>query len=302
MFLGHALLAAGLAALLVRSRGGSRERALSVATVAGLFATAPDVDILYALSGLMGADGLMAAPDAFWSASTEVHRGVTHSLVLAIPSAIVVTLSQRSIRLAGVLGLGLCGGILATAGGLSMAIYAVFLLLGAGVAAVATRVDLEEQIILGAALLAFLTHPFGDLLTGTPPPLLFPFETVLLDGRIAPFGDPTLNLLLAFGVELGVLWFGLWALSSSAEVELRPALNRRAILGGTVALAALVLTPPTMAASAHFVLPALAVGLVGALPGRVPPRGRVGPLPALVTGLAAVTVGVTAYTIAYLLV
>lgn len=301
MFLGHALLAAGLAALVVRARGGSREQALSVATIAGLFATAPDVDIIYALPGLMAADGLMSAPDAFWSASTEVHRGVTHSLVLAVPAAVIVTLSQRTVWVSGLLGLGLCAGILAWGGVLPMVIYSVFLLLAAGIVAVGARVELEERTILGAALLAFLTHPFGDLLTGTPPPLLFPIEMGLLDGRVTPFGDPTLNLLLAFGVELGVIWFGLWALARSADVALRPALNRRAILGGTVALSALVLTPPTMAASAHFVLPALAVGLVGALPGRLPPRARVGPLPALVTGLAAVTVGVSAYTIAYLL-
>lgn len=302
MFLGHALLAAGLVALVVRARGGSRERVLSVAAVAGLFATAPDVDIVYALPALTAAEGFMGAPDAFWSASTEVHRGVTHSLLLAIPAAIVVTLSSRSVWLAGGLGLGLSLGILATAGILPMTIFAAFLLLGGGIAAVATRVDLSERTILGTALVAFLTHPFGDLLTGTPPPLLFPIETVIIDGRIAPFADPTLNLLLAFGVELGVLWFGLWALARSADVALRPALNRRAVLGSTVALAALVLTPPTMAASAHFVLPALAVGLVGALPGSVPPRVRVGALPALVTGLAAVTVGVSAYTIAYLVV
>jgi hypothetical protein len=62
------------------------------------------------------------------------------------------------------------------------------------------------------------------------------------------------------------------------------------------------LTPPTMAASAHFVLPALAVGLVGALPSRLPPKGDVGALPALITGLAAITVGVSAYTIAYILI
>lgn len=302
MFLGHAVLAAGLAALVVRARGGSPERALSVATIAGLFATAPDVDIVYALPGLMAADGLMGAPDAFWTASTAVHRGVTHSLLLAIPAAIVVTLSGRSIWKAGMLGLGLCGMILATAGSLPTAIFTAFLLLGGAITAVANRIDLDERSVLGAALLAFLTHPFGDLLTGTPPPLLFPLETTVLGGRITPFVDPTLNLLLAFLVELGVLWFGIWALARTADVALRPALNRRALLGATIAVPALVLTPPTMAASVHFVLPALAVGLVGVLPQRLPPGSSVGPLPALVTGLAAITVGVSAYTLAYLVV
>lgn len=94
MFLGHALLAAGIAALVARALGVSRERAWSLAAIAGLFGAAPDVDILYALPGLANADALMEAPDAFWTASTLVHRGVTHSLILAVPAALAVAYSR----------------------------------------------------------------------------------------------------------------------------------------------------------------------------------------------------------------
>lgn len=114
--------------------------------------------------------------------------------------------------------------------------------------------------------------------------------------------DPTMNLLLAFGVELAVLWFGIWALARAADVALWPALDRRAALGGRVALAAFVLTPPTMAASAHFLLPTLAIGLIGALPRGLPPTRRVSPVAAVVTGLAAITLGVLTYTATYFLI
>lgn len=302
MFLGHALLAAGIAAVVARAVGVSRERALSLAAIAGLFGAAPDVDILYALPGLANADALMGAPDAFWTASTDVHRGVTHSLILAVPAAVAVAYSRQWPSVGTVLAIGMLGVTVAVGGLMPALILAAFLLVGTGVAVVAHRVGVEPRVTFGLALVGFLTHPFGDLLTGTPPPLLFPLDITVLATRIQPFADPTLNLLLAFGVELAVLWFGVWALARTAEVELRPALDRRAVIGGTVALAAFVLTPPTMAASAHFVLPALAVGLVGALPRGLPPAERVSPLTAVVTGLAAITVGVLTYTVTYLLI
>lgn len=302
MFLGHALLAAGIAALVARALGATRERALSLAAIAGLFGAAPDVDILYALPGLANADALMGAPDAFWTASTVVHRGVTHSLILAVPAALAVACSQERPDITVILAGGMLALTWAVDGAMAAVILAAFLLAGVGVALAARRARVGPRITFGLALVGFLTHPFGDLLTGSPPPLLFPLDVVLLETRIAPFVDPTLNLLLAFGVELAVLWFGVWVLAQTADVPLRPALDTRAALGGTVALAAFVLTPPTMAASVHFVLPALAVGLVGALPRGLEPSRRVSPVTAVVTGLAAISLGVLTYTVTYLLI
>lgn len=302
MFIGHALLAGGLAVLGSRAAGATPRRSLLVAALAALFATAPDVDILYALPGLLEASGIMGAPEAFWTASTTVHRGVTHSLLVGGSAAVVVAVSQFDRPLTIIVGLALVGLVTLQMSVLSGAILAVFLLLGAMIAHLATQLGIGSSTTFAAALLGFLTHPFGDLLTGSPPPLLAPLEVTLLTERLAPFADPTLNLLLAFAAELAVLWFGIWAIFHTAELELRPALDRRALLGTSAGLAVFVLAPPTMAASAHFVLPTVALGTVGAVPRGLPPRRAVPFRTALVTGLAAVTLGVGTYTLAYLLI
>lgn len=302
MFVGHALLAGGLAALGSRALGLEPRRALLVAVVAALFATAPDVDILYALPGLLEAGGVLGAPDAFWSASTSVHRGLTHSLVVGGLAAVIVSISYQNRPLGAGVGLALAVAIATSLGVLSGAIVAAFLLVGGAVAAVALRVGLSLQTTFAAALLGFLTHPFGDLFTGTPPPLLAPFEISLFTTRIGPFADPTLNLLFAFAAELAVIWFGIWAISHTADRPLRPAIDRRAVLGTVVGLAVFWVAPPTMAASSHFVLPTVAVGMVGAVPRGLSPRRPIPPWTAMLTGLTAVTIGVATYTVGYLLV
>jgi hypothetical protein len=227
---------------------------------------------------------------------------VTHSLLVGCLGALLVTHSHRNRLTGGLLGLGLVGALALAMGASSGLIVAAFLLAGGAVAALGAHLGLSTRSILAVALLGFLTHPFGDLLTGTPPPLLAPLETGFLTTRIAPFTDPTLNLLLAFGVELAVIWFGVWTLSRTAGHHLKPAINPRAALGASAAVAVFVLTPPTMAASAHFVLPTVALGTVGVLPRGLPPRRPVAPLTAIVTGLAAITVAVATYTGVYLLV
>jgi membrane-bound metal-dependent hydrolase YbcI (DUF457 family) len=89
MFIGHGLLAFALVALAGDALGWSRDRALWLGVLAGAFATVPDVDMLYAPIGVLGGvDGLFEASEAFWSASSVVHRTVTHSLVLGAVAAL----------------------------------------------------------------------------------------------------------------------------------------------------------------------------------------------------------------------
>ncbi|MFB6112444.1 MAG: metal-dependent hydrolase [Halobacteriaceae archaeon] len=305
MFAGHALLAAGIAGLLARHLGASRQRALRAAGVAGAFGMAPDIDIIHAAVGLSAAGSLAEAPEAFWRTSTVLHRGVTHSLVIGAGAA-AVAWSARVKPVVGVgLSLAILGVVATTAGPVAMLITGAFLGVVVAIATVAGRMGTPPETVGGAALVGLLTHPFGDLFTGTPPALLFPFEVTIIDARVAPAADPTLNLLLAFGVELAVLWFGLLALARVAGVSLRRRVGGRAALGAALGSAAFVLTPPTMAAAWHFVFPAIAVGGVGLFPVtdvKRTSRDR-GPalLGAVVTGLAAVTLGVLSYTAVYLL-
>ncbi len=99
MFVGHALFAFALVATVAAWRGWASSRALVVGAVAGAFAAVPDVDMAYALVGLVGAHGgPLALASSFWSAGSVVHRTVTHSVVVAPVVAVAVGLWVASGR------------------------------------------------------------------------------------------------------------------------------------------------------------------------------------------------------------
>lgn len=302
MFVGHGMLAFALVGLVALALDVERKRAMALAVTAFLFATVPDVDMVYAISGLLGASlsSPLTLAESFWSASTVVHRSMTHSLIVAIPAAVAFTLIGRSrIETAGALTIG--AGIVAlgasfsgpVTGLVAMAFVAGGLFVGTG----ARRYGLDRRAVGIVALVGLLTHPFGDVFTGQPPDLFYPLSVSVLDGRIALTADPTLNLLIAFGVELAAIWLGAFAFAQLRGVRLRSHLKPRATLGAAYATAVLFLPAPTIDGSYHFVFSVIAVGMVGAVPFR---RRLPGGLTALTTGLAGITVAGVAYTIAYL--
>ncbi|MFC7167659.1 metal-dependent hydrolase [Halospeciosus flavus] len=308
MFLGHETLAFALVALVATLCGVSRERALALGVAAGLFAFVPDADMVYALAGFLRVDSAsaFAAANAFWSASTAVHRSITHSLVLAGPAAAgfaLVAATSRFHRALGALLLaGLVGVAFVASGPLGVLVTVAFALAGLGVVALATRrLDLGSRAVGATALVGLVSHPFGDLLTGHPPAFFYPFEVTLLAGRPAPFGDPTLNLLAAFAFELAAIWAGLVVFLALTDRRFRGHLAPRAAAGGAYALAALVIQPPTLETSYQFVFSVLAVGSVGLHPRSLLDRSLPDPVAVAVTGLTAITVAGAGYTVAYLL-
>lgn len=311
MFVGHALIAfalvGGAVGLLRDRRAGLR-----LGLVAAAFAAVPDVDMSYALVGLVGVDGgALAAASAFWEASTLVHRAVTHSVLVAPVVAVVAGLWVHSRRQARhwMLGLGasLAVALVAVAtlssGPLGGAVMAVFLFAAVAAAEVVVRAsELSPTATFGAAFVGLVSHPFGDMVTGHPPALLYPLETTVVTERVALHADPTLHLIGAFAVELGAIWAGVLVLCWLLERPVLPMLNLRPAVGAGYAAAALVIPAPTLDLSYPFVFSVLAVGTVGVVPRfRLPKEVE---LPdaadAVVTGLAAVTVAVAAYTLAYL--
>ncbi|WP_435095233.1 metal-dependent hydrolase [Halarchaeum sp. P4] len=304
MFVGHETFAFALVALLAYRYGVSRERALALGVAAGAFAAVPDVDMAYAPLGLLAVDSTsaLAAANAFWSASTVVHRAVTHSLVLAPAAAVTFALaaSRRYRMLAGVGTLSLVGVTAVVSGGIGAAVMALYCAMGLAVAVVARRyAGLGPRALAGTALVGLLTHPFGDLLTGEPPQFLYPLDQHLLAARPALSTDPTLDLLAAFALELACIWAGVYAYYRVSGTPIRRHLHGRAAAGGAYALAALVITPPTLQVSYHFVFSVVAIGVVGAV--QPLQRRRPDAETALVTGLAAVTTAGVGYTLAYLL-
>jgi membrane-bound metal-dependent hydrolase YbcI (DUF457 family) len=320
MFVGHAALAFAVVAGLA-SRRFERREALLVGAVAAAFAAIPDVDMLYAPVGLVGARlDALAMASAFWSASTVVHRGVTHSLVVAGLVACVALVwfvgtragsSHGPALSAAALGLGaaLVVGVARDTGALGGAVTALFVASAVAVAwAAARRTDLAAGPFALAAAFGLLSHPFGDVFTGTPPAFLYPFEFVLVGERVTLAADPTLHLLAAGALELLTVWLAVATLVDGTDLRMRDLVAPRVAVAAGYAVSVFLIPPPTLDLSYPFVLSVVAVGVVGAIPRvhlrrarhrRVSVPGRT---TALVTALAAVTVAWVAYAVAYLVV
>lgn len=304
VFVGHGLLAFAIGALAARAAGQAPERALWFGLVAGAFGLAPDVDIIYAPVGVVGAATLMGAAEGFWATGNAVHRAVTHSLLVGGATAGAVGALTREGRAWQAVGGAALAGLLvvtaAVSGVLGLVVMAVFLATAVAIAAVGRRAGLSSRVVAAAALVGLLTHPFGDLLTGSPPAMLYPLDVQLVSGRIDTFADPTLALLVPFALELAVAWVAVLAYlrvtPGPVAPRLRASLSRRAVVGVAFGLAALALPAPTLETSYHFVLPAVAVGIVGAHPIQLGRR----PLGVVATGLATLTLAVLAYAVAYL--
>ncbi len=301
MFVGHALLAFALTVRLAGRFSVPRERALRYGVVAGLFAAVPDVDVVYAPVGLMLNSVETVGPDVFWETANVIHRGPTHSLVMAGVLAVAVSLWAVGTRSSKTLSVGLAvllvavgAAVSGTVGGV---VVLVFVLAGFAVGEYGTRTGIAPRALLSVGLVGLLTHPFGDLFTGSPPPFLYPFDVVVVAERVPLHPDPTANLLAAFAIELGVVWLAVWTYARSSEFSLVEYVNPRATLGVGYAGAALLLPAPTLEQSAVFVFSVLAIGVVGA-PVR-PFRDGMDSREMVVTGLSAVTVAALAYALAY---
>ncbi len=316
MFVGHGLLAFAAVAGLATWYGTDRDRAIAIGILAGAFATIPDLDIVHPLLALAIEPGPLAeAPSRFWTLSTEIHRASTHSLVVGAITAVGVTAIaarpgdhafvavRRPRHLVAVGGIVLLTGLVAIVslldGALPGAIVALMVAAGVALAVVARTQDLSIQAIGVAAGVGLLSHPFGDMFTGDPPPLLYPVHGDLLTAHVSLHPDPTLHLLAAFLVELSTIWLALAVLARLFGVRLRSQVGLRSLAGVGYAGAVLVMPAPVLDAATPFVFSVLAVGLVGTPIRSTHDRWM---WRAVTTGLAAVTIAAVAYGVAYLIV
>ncbi|GAA0525221.1 LexA-binding, inner membrane-associated putative hydrolase [Halorubrum aquaticum] len=277
MFIGHALLAFALATLLADRLGWSADRALALGAVAGAFAALPDVDMAYAavaidLGSLTAAS--LTRPSTLWDATREVHRALTHSLVVSLLAGgafglwAVVWDRRPSIRAVGsVLSIAALAALVgvgsAQNGTLGLVVLGAFAVGGLALATLGRlRTDLSGRAVAVAAVFGLLSHPWGDLVTGEPPKLFYPFGARLLDGRVLLHGDPTVHLLGAFALELAVIWLAAVAVATVTDRSWRDAIDPRAAAGLAYGVAAVLMAPPTLEVSYHFVFSILAVGVV----------------------------------------
>ena len=278
MFVGHALLAFALAALVADWRGWSARRALLLGAVAGGFAAIPDLDVAYSLVSMDAArvfGGGAVRPGAFWDAGRDVHRSMTHSLVVALLAGPAFGLwtvraaaaGPRRALLCRAVGasilLALVGVAVSVSGLVGAVVMTPFVLAGVGIAAACRKAtDLSAGTVGLAATAGLFSHPWGDLLTGAPPRLLYPFDARVFDARVVLHGDPTIHLLAAFALELAVVWLAVVAVTRVTGRSWTGLVDRRAAVGVGYGVAAVVMSPPTLEVSYHFVFSILAVGLL----------------------------------------
>jgi len=279
LFIGHALLAFALAVLFAQWRDWPTDRALAVGLAAGAFAAVPDVDVLYALVAVDPTAlfaGPAVQPGAFWDGANQAHRGVTHSLVVAAVAGVAFWLWTRAStpvpsgrrELASTAGavfaLAALVAVAAVVSGFVGAfVMTAFVLAGLAVATVArSRLELSPRLVGLAAAFGIASHPWGDMVTGSPPALLYPVDAGLLDGRVVLSSDPTLHLLGAFGLELATVALALAVLGRQYGYSPHRLVDRRAALGVLYGAGAVVMVPPTIEVSYHFVFSILAVGAV----------------------------------------
>lgn len=304
MIVGHAMIAFALAASVAAWRGFDRRLAIQVGLTAAAFAVVPDVDMTYAAVGLLGTDAssLFAAADTFWAHSAAVHRTITHSVVLAVPAALAFALlpgGRRSHVGALAILATLAGATFVISGATGAVMMALYGLTGTVVALGASRVGMGSRAVGAAAFCGLLTHPFGDLVTGTPPHMAYPIPFHFLQERVVLLSDPTLNLLSVFGLEIATVWLGVAVAARLLDVSVREQVHWSAVGGIGYGATGLVLPAPTLDTSYHFVFSVLAVGAVGVTPASLrldrADLGRVA-----VTGLLAVTLAGLAYGAVYL--
>ena len=269
MFVGHGLLMFALAVFAAEWRGWSSRRALTLGVAAGAFATMPDVDIVYAAIAIDGGFASGVAPKVFWDAANAVHRSMTHSLVVAAVAgpALGVWSLRGSARTARALALATLAGLVvvavAVSGTLGGIVMGAFVAGGVTTATACRRwTDLSPGVIGVSATAGLASHPWGDLLTGQPPQLLYPFDVGIIGERIVLHSDPTIHLVGAFAVELGVVWLAAVAVVAVTDRSWRTFYGPSAALGAAYGVAPLVLVPPTLETSYQFVFSILAVGVV----------------------------------------
>jgi membrane-bound metal-dependent hydrolase YbcI (DUF457 family) len=328
VFIGHALLAFALATLIADWRGWSARDALTLGVVAGSFAAIPDVDVAYAAIALDVSRLTVESatqPGVFWDATRGVHRSITHSLVVAMVAGPAFGLWAATWERSPVLravGRIVAATVLTTlvaaayivSGPTGGIVVGTFVLAGLVVASLSqARTSLSGRTVGLTATAGLLSHPWGDLVTGEPPRLFYPLDVQFLDGTVLLHGDPTVHLLGAFAIELAVFWFTAVTITRVTGRSWTTFLDRRAGIGILYGVTALVMTPPTLEVSYHFVFSIVAVGLacggLVALSGSMPTvatldrrifRSR-SPLGIAFTSLGGVTTALISYGTVYTL-
>jgi membrane-bound metal-dependent hydrolase YbcI (DUF457 family) len=246
---------------------------------------------------------------------------MTHSLIVAAVAGPALGAwssrsGKRTLRGVALVALvGLVAVAVVVSGTLGGVVMGAFVASGLATATACRRwTDLSPGLVGLVATAGLASHPWGDLLTGQPPQLFYPFDTGVLTTRVVLHPDPTLHLLGAFAVELAVIWLATIAVVRVTDRSWRSFYRSSAGLGAAYSVAPLVLVPPTLETSFHFVFSIIGFGVACAVLSWY--RSAPAPPPAAATdggadrsgfdfgavGLTGTTVALVGYVLVYLAV
>lgn len=265
MIVGHAALGFLVAALAAYYMDIDPDRCLAIGIFAATFAALPDIDLVFASGEILTifSSGGGAFIDSFWEASESFHRGITHTLVGLVLSAVAFTFYRERARTeiaAGMVFLSAAFGFV-LGGLLSAAIMTVFSMAGIFITHLSTNYLGRKEFVL-AAFIGLVSHPFGDIFTGVPPDFLFPLGLNLLESRIVLNQDPVLNLLSVLLLELFILFMAVLTAIMLKEDDLRSHLTPAPLLGIFYVPMYFFIPQPTLSSAYVFVFLAVTLGFM----------------------------------------
>jgi len=251
MFIGHFALSFLLIYFLLDvCTNVETKQVIRLSLISGIYGLVADLDIIFAFveTLLFVSETGNITIEAFWNISRKFHRKSTHSLVVGLLSIIGIVIQfiyiddvakpyenitidyGISILFGGLIGM-LTGNF---ARGVLVSGLFVFCILSV------TRVILyktlfNKNIVLVSAFVGILSHPFGDVFTGTPPNFFYPLYDIHFE-RIVLFTNETLNISALFLIEnlLFVLFMLIYADSKDIKINITYITFSAAIASGGV--------------------------------------------------------------------
>jgi len=303
MFAGHFFIAFLIVSLFAYWKGIDKEQCLVLGVFAGGFAVLPDLDIVYALKGLSSIFLPVSVLDSFWSASKVIHRGISHSLVTGFIAASLFALGYEknsyignifSIIFLGVFAFFLDGWIGA----------GVLVLYGAvgGVLSTYAENYLSRKRLFAVALTGLMSHPFGDLFTGTPPDFLYPLNIEIISSRLVLFSDPVINIVSLLIFEVALILSGITFIAYLKDFDVTKFFNLAPLVGVLYGSVFWLIPLPSLSEAYKFVFSILLYSLTVPIIDYIIFERENRYLQIVLTGLLTVLVSAFAYLIVYLTV
>lgn len=265
MIVGHAMVGFVVSVMIARKLSMSRDQQLAVGLTAMAFAVLPDFDLIVGVIGVVesGLQGISQTQQEFWTDGLKYHRGLTHSILFGLVSATIFSLISYGDR-NRLLGLALAIVVLlisaVSLGVLQSIVVFSYIISGIVITLIVRKYNDMRNIVVISSFTGVITHPFGDVFTGTSPQLLSPLSINVLPDIVLVSQEPTLHLLFVFILELSTVWAFVYTYLKINEESVWTYIPVYTMVGVLYGFTSMIIQPPTLEVSYHFVFSIIALG------------------------------------------